>query len=309
MTDTLSRRAWLAATATAAVSAAGSADAKKDKPFAYMLNTATIMGQKLPLTEQIDVAAKAGYDAFEPWVRDIEAHVAKGHTVKDAAKRLKDHGLKVESAIGFAQWIVDDEGARKKGLEQAKRDMALVQELGGGRVAAPPVGATEKPMADLRKVADRYFALCEVGDKVGVVPQVELWGFSKSLSRLGETALVVIDSGHPKACLLADVYHLHKGGSGFGGLKLLGGTSMQVFHMNDYPADPPREKIKDEHRVYPGDGVAPLAAMLRDLHKVGFRGALSLELFNREYWKQDALHVAKTGLAKMKAVVEKAMAG
>jgi 2-keto-myo-inositol isomerase len=309
MTDTLSRRAWLAATATAAVGAAGRADAKKDKPFAYMLNTATIMGQKLPLTEQIDVAAKAGYDAFEPWVRDIEAHVSKGHTVKDAAKRLKDHGLKVESAIGFAQWIVDDEGARKKGLEQAKRDMALVQELGGSRIAAPPVGATEKPMADLRKVADRYFALCEVGDKVGVVPQVELWGFSKSLSRLGETALVVIDSGHPKACLLADVYHLHKGGSGFGGLKLLGGTSMHVFHMNDYPANPPREKIRDADRVYPGDGVAPLGAMLRDLHKVGFRGTLSLELFNRDYWKQDALHVAKTGLAKMKAVVEKAMAG
>jgi 2-keto-myo-inositol isomerase len=309
MTDTLSRRAWLAATATAVVGATARADAKKDKPFAYMLNTATIMGQKLSLTQQIDVAAKAGYDAFEPWVRDIEAHVSKGNTVKDAAKRLKDHGLKVESAIGFAAWIVDDEAARKKGLEQAKRDMALVQELGGGRIAAPPVGATEKAMTDLRKVADRYFALCEVGDKVGVVPQVELWGFSKSLSRLGETALVVIDSGHPKACLLADVYHLHKGGSGFGGLKLLGGTSMQVFHMNDYPAAPPREKIRDEHRVYPGDGVAPLAAMLRDLHKVGFRGALSLELFNREYWKQDALHVAKTGLAKMKAVVEKAMAG
>jgi 2-keto-myo-inositol isomerase len=309
MNDQLSRRAWLAATATAVVGAAARADAKKDKPFPYMFNTATIMGQNLPLTQQIDVTAKAGYDAFEPWVRDIEKHVSKGGSVKDAAKRLSDQGLKVESAIGFAAWIVDDEAARKKGLEQAKRDMDLVQQLGGRRIAAPPVGATEKAMTDLRKVADRYFALCEVGDKVGVVPQVELWGFSKSLSRLGETALVVIDSGHPKACLLADVYHLHKGGSGFGGLKLLGGTSMQVFHMNDYPADPPREKIRDEHRVYPGDGVAPLAEMLRDLHKVGFRGALSLELFNREYWKQDPLHVAKTGLAKMKAVVEKALAG
>ena len=48
--------------------------------------------------------------------------------------------------------------------------------------------------------------------------------------------------------------------------------------------------------------------MLRDLHRTGFRGHLSLELFNREYWKQDALKVAKTGLKKMKAVVQKAMA-
>jgi hypothetical protein len=35
---------------------------------------------------------------------------------------------------------------------------------------------------------------------------------------------------------------------------------------------------------------------------------LSLEVFNREYWKQDALAVAKTGLAKMKAAVDRALA-
>jgi hypothetical protein len=31
---------------------------------------------------------------------------------------------------------------------------------------------------------------------------------------------------------------------------------------------------------------------------------LSLELFNQNYYKQDALAVAQTGLAKMKAVAE-----
>jgi len=214
----------------------------------------------------------------------------------------------VESAIGFASWIVDDDAARKKGLEQARYDMDLVQQLGGVRLAAPPVGATNQANLDLFRAAERYRALCEVGAKLGVVPQVEVWGFSRSLSRLGETALVAIESAHPQACILADVYHLHKGGSGFTGLRLLSAASMQVFHMNDYPADPPREKITDAHRVYPGDGVAPLVPMLRDLQRLGFRGMLSLELFNREYWKQDALVVARTGLAKMKAVVARAMA-
>jgi len=35
---------------------------------------------------------------------------------------------------------------------------------------------------------------------------------------------------------------------------------------------------------------------------------LSLEVFNRDYWSQDPLSVAKTGLAKLKAVAEKALA-
>lgn len=47
--------------------------------------------------------------------------------------------------------------------------------------------------------------------------------------------------------------------------------------------------------------------MLRVLHANGFRGFLSLELFNHEYWKNDALLVARTGLEKMKAVAHAAL--
>ena len=170
------------------------------------------------------------------------------------------------------------------------------------------MGATKQTDLNLLRAAERYRALLELGEQFGVVPQVEVWGFSTSLGRLGEAALVAIESGHPKACVLADVYQLHKGGSEFGGLKQLSGVALQIFHMNDYPATPGRATITDAFRVYPGDGVAPLKTMLRDLYGAGFRGVLSLELFNESYWKQDALLVARTGLEKMKAVVRASMA-
>jgi sugar phosphate isomerase/epimerase len=97
---------------------------------------------------------------------------------------------------------------------------------------------------------------------------------------------------------------LYKGGSDFKGLHLLSADAMPHFHFNDYPAMPPRADITDAARVYPGDGAAPLKEMLRDLRNLGYHGMLSLELFNRDFWKQDALLVAKTGLEKMKAVVK-----
>jgi sugar phosphate isomerase/epimerase len=78
--------------------------------------------------------------------------------------------------------------------------------------------------------------------------------------------------------------------------------------MNDFPATPPRETIKDADRVYPGDGVGPLTQIVKDLLATGFQGTLSLELFNPTYWKDDALNVARTGLAKMKETVAKATA-
>ena len=264
------------------------------------------MGQNLPLEKEADIAARAGYQGFEPWIRKIGEYRKKGGSLADMRKRIADLGLTVEDAIGFADWINDDEGRRKAGLEQMKRDMDLVAQIGGKRIAAPPVGATNQPM-DLLKVAERYRKVLELGSQAGIVPQLELWGRSKTLSRLGEVAFVLVETAHPDACTVLDVFHVYRGGSDFAGLRMFNGLALHVFHMNDYPANPPREKATDGDRVYPGDGVAPVTQILRDLRSIGFGGFLSLELFNKEYFQQDPLVVARTGLEKMKACVGKAL--
>ncbi len=277
-----------------------------EKPFRFALNTSTIMGQKLSLPEQIEVAAKAGYEGIEPWIRDLAAYQEAGGKLADLRKRLQDHGLAVVGAIGFAPWLVEDETARAKGLEQMRQEMDWVAQLGGRWIAAPPAGATKGPIP-LAAIAERYRQLLELGQQVGVTPQLEVWGASQTLGRLSEAVYVAIETAHPQACLLLDVYQLYKGGSGFEGLRLVAGAAMHTLHLNDYPADPPRQTITDSHRVYPGDGVAPLNRILKILYEIGFRGYLSLELFNRQYWKQDALQVARTGLQKMQAAVQNAL--
>ena len=138
---------------------------------------------------------------------------------------------------------------------------------------------------------------------MGIIPEVEVWGFSKSLSRLGETVLVAMESGHPQACVLPDIYHLFKGGSGFDGLRMLQGKSIGIFHVNDYPKDKDPKTIKDADRVFPGDGIAPLTAVFRSLREIGYKGMVSLELFNPEYYKRNAFDVLKTGLEKTRAAL------
>ena len=270
----------------------------------FCLNTSTIRGQKLPLVEEVDLVAAAGYDGIEPWIREIEAYRDAGGSLPDLRKQIEDRGLRVESAIGFARWIVDDDHERQQGLEQLKRDMELLRAIGGTRIAAPPVGmhTPQAPRVDLLAAAERYRAALEVGRELGVVPQLEVWGFSRNLSRLGESVFVAVESDHPDACLLLDVYHIYKGGSGFGGMKMLSGKALHCFHVNDYPADPPRTDINDAKRVYPGEGIAPWQKIIAILQEIGFTGAVSLELFNETYWKQDPRIVLETGLRKMKTV-------
>ncbi|MCU0716170.1 MAG: sugar phosphate isomerase/epimerase [Pirellula sp.] len=272
--------------------------------FRYCLNTSTIHGEVIPIEKQIDIAHSAGYDGIEIWIRDVDKYVQAGGKLSDLRKRIQDAGMQVESAIAFANWIVDDDAKRTQGLEQAKREMQIVVDLGGKRIAAPPAGATNGERLNLDQAAERYRALLEVGAQVGCVAQLEVWGFSKNLSRLSEVLYVAAQSQHADACILPDIYHLYKGGSQFEDLKFLAGNKVHVLHMNDYP-DLPRDTINDADRVYPGDGVAPVSQALKTLINSGFQGVLSLELFNRAYWSQDPLTVAKTGLAKMKQSVAK----
>lgn len=276
--------------------------------FKFCLNTSTIREQNLGLMGEIETAAKAGYDAIEVWVNTVQKFVEKGGNLKDVKKKAADLGITIEDAIGFSKWIVDDAAEREKALEQNKKEMAMLAEIGCKRIAAPPFGATTGSVLNLQAVAERYGKLLEVSDNFGVVPQLEMWGFSTNLHLVGEVLFVASESGHPKACVLTDVYHLHKGGSNFNSLRTINGSSVQMFHMNDYPGQPPRETINDGDRILPGDGIAPITQILKELNAKNTPIVLSLELFNKEYWKMDALVAAKLGLSKMKASVAKAIA-
>ena len=280
-----------------------------NEPFGYCLNTSTIRGAKLPLAREIEIAAAAGFGAIEPWIEEIEAHVTSGGSLKDLRRQIEDAGLNVAGAVGFAEWIVSDLSRRAAGLERMRRDMSLVADIGGRFIAAPAIGAQrpEDDKPELDEIAERYRAILELGGEIGVTPLLELWGFSKTLSRLSEVVYVAAATGDPNACMLLDTYHLYKGGSGFGALHLLNGASLPVFHLNDYPASPERALIDDSHRVYPGDGVAPLTDLFQTLTAIGFRGFLSVELFNPSYWQQPAETVAQLSLDKSRATVRKAL--
>lgn len=276
-----------------------------EQGFIYCLNTATIMGQRLKLPQQVEVAAKVGYQAIEPWTRDIHAFVKAGGSLAEIKKRLSDLNMTVEDAIGFAQWIVDDDARRAAGLEEAKRDMDVVAQLGGKRIAAPAAGASgaNDKVIDLRVVAERYHALCEIGQKMGVQPMVEVWGPSKNLTRLSDAVFVALESRHPLACVLPDVYHLYKGNSDIDNMHLLSHACLPMIHFNDYPGTIDRSKISDGDRIMPGDGIAPIRKILGSFKAMGGKTVLSLEIFNRQYWAIDAERCAREGLEKMKAAV------
>ena len=271
--------------------------------FRYCLNTSTIRGQELGLVKNIEIAGEAGYHGVELWVDDVRSYVNEGNSLRELRNILQAASVTVEGAIGFAPWITDDAGQRRKGFVQMEEEMNMMAELECARIAAPPAGFHQRDDLDYLEAGERYRQLLDLGRKTGVMPQLEFWGAARSLYHLGQALMIAAAADDPDAKLLADVYHLFRGGSGFDGLRMLRGDKMELFHMNDYPGNIPREEQTDAHRVYPGDGVAPMKQIISILNEMGGVKVLSLELFNRDYWERDALEVASTGLQKMKDLV------
>lgn len=278
---------------------------KGTSDFRFCLNTSTIKGQKPGLLKSIKIATQAGYDGIELWISDIKDYLNEGHSVKELSKFIRDNGIKVENAIRFATWLVDDEAKRKAGFARMQEEMELMAQLGCKRIAAPPFGVKAGQPLDLFLAGERFKQLIDLGRHTGVMPQLEFWGASGTLFQLSQAMMIAASANDPDVRILADVYHMFRGNSGFEGLKMLRGNVLEIFHMNDYIASLPPENQNDKDRVYPGDGAAPMIQILTDLKNMGGTKVLSLELFNEQYWKEDPMKVAATGLSKMKNLVSR----
>lgn len=304
----MNRRGFLTAVAGSGLAlsaqAAPAAEQKRYQegmsPWPLSLNTSTI--RPASLADKIRVTAETGWDGIEVWVNELEEYEKEGGSLKDLGAEIKDRGLYVPNVIGLWESMPPTQDTFEKSLEATRRRMRMSAEVGSIYVAAIP--APDRADFDIKWGADRYRDLMKIGrEEFGIKVAFEFVGFLKGIHRLGQAAAIGLDADDREACLIADTFHLFRGGSGFNGLCHLNGDFIAHFHWNDVPGDVPREEQGDQHRIYPGDGILPLTQALKDLQAIGYHRGLCLELFNRVHWEQDPKVVAETGLQKMRACI------
>ena len=279
-------------------------ETKNRLPFRISLNVSTIRTYKLPVDRQIDVCGAAGFDGIELWMSDIQAYRSNGGKLSDLAVKLKDNRLLLENIIGFASWAADDPNKREEGIQQMQREMEITATLGGKYIAAPMTAISQFDRTRLDEYAQRYLRIIEAGKDMGITPLLEIWG-SSTFSKLADAVFIAIATGHTDANLLLDFYHLYRGDNSFDSLNMIDVARLPVFHINDYPATPPREQLKDSDRVYPGDGICPFDSIIPLLYKGGYRGGFSVELFNEGYCRGNTVEqVLATTLEKTRAVLK-----
>jgi 2-keto-myo-inositol isomerase len=262
------------------------------------LNTSTI--QPASVLEKIAIAAETGYQAIELWIDDLVAFRGSGGTLADVADRLRDGGLSVPDVIALHGWTDADDQAWPRVLEDARRAMDIAAQVGATRIVASPA----QGQVDLARAARRYAELLALGRTLGVLPAMEFLGFVDHIKDIQTAWGIVVEAGDPDGTLVLDAFHQYNGGSSLVDLAALPMDRVAIVHIDDAPPTPLPGHLQDADRVYPGEGVIDLPAMLRLLRDGGYRGPLSLELFNPAYWRDDPRHVAAHGLAAVRNLIQ-----
>lgn len=275
-------------------------------PWPISLDTATI--RPATLEDKIRIAAEVGYDAIEPWEGEINDYERAGGDLDDLGRRITDLGLTVPSVIGLWNAIPPTRESFDASLVDSRRRMRQAAAIGAEHIQVVPQPARPWREFDPAWAAARYRDLLEIGlNDYQISPAMVFVEFLEGARTLGKASQIAIDADHPQAKVIPDVFHMHIGDSGFNGLRHLRGDFIAIFQFNDAPASPAKPELRDEHRVFPGDGILPLEQCLRDLAEIEFRGCVSLELYNPGYWQRDHTEIAREGLEKTVRVIESAL--
>ncbi len=256
----------------------------------FCLNTATI--KTTPLYIQIELARKAGFRQIGLGLKDVEAAMAEGKSLEDIKAELDSSGLRVAEFCFLAGWQDADEARLKEVLNQTHQLCEVSRGLGCEIVVTVPA---LKP-GWLRGASERFRQVCRAAGEYGIRVALEFPGIAADVKDLRSARDLVSAAACPNGGLVIDTFHFFLGGSKVADLEPMVPEEIFLVHVSD-AMNLPMEKLRIPHdnRTYPGDGIIDFAPIFKQLDRLGYNGAISLEIWNRELHQSNPAEVVKKG--------------
>ena len=248
--------------------------------------------------------AKAGIRQVEPAAGVLDEYL-KVETLASAKRLLADNGLTVVCGAAGVMGLWEPTARFVENLAAFRKRCEQFAELGAPVVYSPCATAAKFTAEDYGRSVDNIRAVGEVARQFGLKVAVEFVRNSTFIAALPTALRLRREAAHPNFGVLFDCYHFWSGPSKMEDLELIQPGEIIHAHLNDTP-DMPRELLDLQTRVIPGDGVAPLARILRKLVDRGYEGPISVELFLPKYQQADPYELAKEIKAKSEAVFRQA---
>ena len=254
------------------------------------------------LPEKLEAIAAAGFDGVEIFENDLLYYDG---SPRDIRTMCADLGI----AITLFQPFRDFEGCRRdrlsRNLDRAERKFDLMQELGTdlvlvcSNVAADSLGDEEILVDDLRLLAEHAG---QRGLRIGY--EALAWG--RHVNSYQQVWKLVKQADHPALGVLLDSFHTLSLKGDPATIAEIPGDKIFFVQMADAPVLAMDVLEWSRHfRCFPGQGEFDLAGFLAPIIRTGYRGPLSLEIFNDGFRAAPPRANAADGLRSLLYLEEK----
>lgn len=262
-------------------------------PFAKSIATVSLSGT---LPEKLEAAAAIGFDGVEIFENDLLTFDGSPGDVRRIAEGL---GLEITLFQPFRDFEAMPDPIRARNLDRAERKFDVMQALGTdlvlvcSNVQPHAIDDPARAAADLAEMAERARRR---GLRVGY--EALAWG--RHVNRWRQAWDIVARADHPALGLIVDSFHTLALDDDPSGLADLPGEKIFFVQLADAPKLSMDVLSWSRHfRNFPGQGQLPVTGFLKAVLASGYRGPLSLEIFNDDFRSAPARQTALDGLRSL----------
>jgi 4-hydroxyphenylpyruvate dioxygenase len=247
------------------------------KPLPKSIATVCLSGT---LPDKLEAAAAAGFDSVEIFENDL---LTFDGTPRDVRHMASDLGLGISIFQPFRDFEALPEPYRARNFSRAARKFDVMAELGTDLIL---VCSNVQPGTiddDARAAAD-LAELSGLAATRGLRIGYEALAWGRRVNQWSHAWRIIKQAAHPALGLIVDSFHTLSMGDDPAGIAAVPKEKLFFVQL----ADAPRLNLdvlswSRHFRNFPGQGDLDVAGFLRAVLATGYRGPLSLEIFNDEF--------------------------
>ncbi|HKX00520.1 MAG TPA: sugar phosphate isomerase/epimerase family protein [Bryobacteraceae bacterium] len=273
----------------------------------YLSLNGTLVAGRVAWPEFAKLAARVGFPGV-----DLSTSGAMKEGLEATRSLLAE--LKLTPAVaGFPVEFRKDDAVYRRDLANLEAAAQFVAAAGCPRMNTYILSSSERPKAEQRAIyKKRLTAAADILARSHVRLGLEFLGplhlrkmFPyEFIWRMDEMLEFAKECG-PNVGLELDSWHWYHAGATVQDIVAAGKDNIVNVQVNDSPRLPP-DKIRDDERLMPGEGVIDLVSFFRALKKIGYDEGVSPEVFGRGLKDMAPEEGARMGLETTRAVMRKA---
>src|SRR5580704_13725531 len=248
------------------------------------------------LDEKLKTIAAAGFDAVEIFENDFTSFDG---SARDVARMCGDLGLRICALQPFRDFEGMGEPQRKQTFRRAEMKFDLMGELGTDLLL---VCSNVSPLAlgGIDRAADDFCELGERAAKRGLRVGFEALAWGRYVNDYRDAWEIVRRAGHTAIGIILDSFHTLAPGFPVGPIAAIPADRIFLVQLADAPQlDLDVLSWSRHFRCFPGQGNLPVGDFMQAVEATGYKGPLSLEIFNDQFRAQSTKEVALDGMRSL----------